>query len=174
MQAFSDFQVVYSQHRYDFGVLDMFFLITPNEILKKWNKAREQNAPDLLLSKNWARIRFFVSCYKAPQRHNKRYIDARLLGAITDVSKTHFALKQLQDSVPRFIGEICRTKDLSSAYGQVLRIHETTKWVHSVACNEQRTYKKKFCKRKALPWTFTTFLTIVLAPFIKRNEIITQ
>ena len=104
----------------------------------------------------------------------KIFIDARLLKAITDVSKYHFPLLPVQGLIPRIDGTIFSTTDLSTAYHQVASRPETPKLVHFVVENKICKYKRGVYGLKTLPVFFTRVITILSPPLIKKYEIITH
>ena len=67
-------------------------------------------------------------------------IDARLLKVITDISKHLFPLLPVRVLIPRIIGTVFSTTDLSTAYHQDALTPETQKLVHFVVGNGQYKY----------------------------------
>ena len=100
-------------------------------------------------------------------------MDARLLNAMTDVSKYHFPLLPVQILTPRINGKICGTTDVSTADHQIALTPETEELVYFVVRDEEYNYKRSILALKASPVFFARILTISFAPLVERNEIIT-
>ena len=100
-------------------------------------------------------------------------MELAVLNAITDGPKYHFPLLAVQVVIPRINEKIFSIIDLPTAYHQVSLTPETQKLVHFVVGNEQEKNKRGFYGLKALPGFFTRIMTILFAPFTKKNEIIT-
>ena len=146
MQSLSGFPDLCSQHKSDFGVVDITIRITlePDAEFKKqlitkvpihYQDQLQQilddsetngifNRVGLNAAKNNELGSEFINPIKIILKGDvyKMVIDARLLNAKTDVSTNHVALLPVQVLILRINGKIFSTTDLSTAYHQVFSL----------------------------------------------------
>ena len=184
---------VYSQHKYDVGLIKQKFHVKllPNSVLTKQRPSRvslhyQEKLNDLQdqlcksgiireMGSNTEMASEFINPIIILPKGNivKLAIDARYLNSITDLSCYSWPLEPIGSLITKLKGNFFTTSDLCSAYNQVPLTEETQQLTSFVIGSKQYTFKRGFYGLCGLPNFFSRIMTIHFAPLIKTNQAVT-
>ena len=103
----------------------------------------------------------------------KIVLSARHLNSMIDESKCNWPIEPVDVALTRINGTIFTTADLNSAYNQIPLDNESLRYTHLTIGNEQYCIKRLFYGISIGPAAFSSILTHILYPLIRKGTVIT-